>query len=116
VIDHLQEGIYGNTHKWAKKYMKTMERERDPLTRQSRPQHGPKCPTMNPRSGDPKPSPNPSRAVGAGPGKMDAQDASALRFGPSTRPQKANKKIYVIAKDGPEGAEPGCGRALLRRR
>jgi hypothetical protein len=40
---------------------------------------------------------------------MDVQDASGLRFGPSTRPQKANEKIYVVAKDGHEGAQPGRG-------
>jgi hypothetical protein len=34
--------------------------------------HRLKWPTMNPRSGGLKPSPNPSRAAGAGPGKIDA--------------------------------------------
>jgi hypothetical protein len=84
--------------------MKTMGIERGPLTRQSGPQHGSKCPTMNPRSGGPKPNLNPSRPTGAGPGKMDTIDASGLRFGPSNSPPKANKKIYVVTKDGPEGA------------
>jgi hypothetical protein len=42
---------------------------------------------------------------------MDAQDASGLRFEPSTHPRKTNEKIYIIAKDGPEGAQPGHGRA-----
>jgi hypothetical protein len=42
---------------------------------------------------------------------MDAQDASGLRFEPSTRPRKTNEKIYVIAKDGSEGAQPGRGHA-----
>jgi hypothetical protein len=87
--------------------MKTLGRERCPLTRQSGPQHVSKWPTMNLRSGGPKPSLNPSWAAGAGLGKMDAQHASGLRFGPSTHPQKANKKIYVVAKDGPEGAQLG---------
>jgi hypothetical protein len=59
--------------------------------------HRSKCPTMNPRSG--------------GPGKMDAQDASGLRFGPSTCPRKANEKIYKLKKDGDEGTQPGCGYA-----
>jgi hypothetical protein len=81
-----------------------MGRERGPLTRQSGPQHSPKIPTKNLRSGGPTTSPNPSRAAEAGPGKMDAQDAFGLYFGPSTRPWKANKKIYIVAKDGPEGA------------
>jgi hypothetical protein len=52
-----------------------------------------KSPIMNPRSGGLKPSPNPSWAVGAGLGKMNTQDASGLRFGPSTCPRKANEKI-----------------------
>jgi hypothetical protein len=38
VISHLQEGIYGNTHKLAKKYKKTMGKQRGPLTRQFGPQ------------------------------------------------------------------------------
>jgi hypothetical protein len=42
---------------------------------------------------------------------MDAQDASELHFGPSTRPWKANEKIYFITKDGPDRAQPGHGHA-----
>jgi hypothetical protein len=63
-VSLILQNIYGIRHKWAKKYKETIERERGPLTRQSRPQHSPKSPTNNPRSGGPKPSPNPSRAVG----------------------------------------------------
>jgi hypothetical protein len=63
---------------------------------------------MNPRSGGPKPSPNPSRAAGAGPDKMDAQDASRLYFGPSTCPRKANEKIYKLTKDGAKGLKVLC--------
>jgi hypothetical protein len=33
VIVHSQEDIHGNRHKWAKKYKKTMGRERGPLTK-----------------------------------------------------------------------------------
>jgi hypothetical protein len=66
---------------------------------------------MNPRNGGPKPSPNPSRAVGASPGKMDAQDASGLHFGASTNPRKANKIIYDVTKDGPKGSQLGHGYA-----
>jgi hypothetical protein len=43
---------------------------------------------------------------------MDAQDASGLRFGPSTLPRKANEKIYMLKKDGPKEGQLGCGRAL----
>jgi hypothetical protein len=35
---------------------------------------------------------------------MDAQDASELRFRPSTCPQKANEKTYVLTKDGAKKA------------
>jgi hypothetical protein len=42
---------------------------------------------------------------------MDAQDACGLCFGPSTRPRKANEKIYVLVKYGPKGAHPRRGRA-----
>jgi hypothetical protein len=62
--------------------------------------HRSKRPIMNPRSG----GPNPSRAAGAGLGKMDAQDASGLSFGPSTHPRKANEKIYMLEKYGAERA------------
>jgi hypothetical protein len=101
-------------NKWAKNYKKTMGRERGPLTRQSGPQHSPKIPTKNPRSGGQKPSPTSSRAAGAGPGKMDAQDASRLRFGPTTRPRKANKKIYMLTKYGPIWTKFGhtCARGV----
>jgi hypothetical protein len=71
--------------------------------------HRSKCSTMNPRSGGPKLSPNPSRAAGAGLGKIDAQYASGLRFEPSTYPRKANEKIYKLTKDMPKGAQPGHG-------
>jgi hypothetical protein len=89
--------------------MKTMGRERGPLTRQSGPQHGSKCPTMNPRSGSPKPSPNPSRAAGASPGKMDTQDASGLRFGPSTAHGKLTKRSTSSQKMGMRGPSQGTG-------
>ena len=73
--------------------------------------HRSKRPTMNPRSGGPKPSPNPSRAAGAGSSKMDAQDAYGLRFGASTCPRKANENIYKLTKDGAEGVQPVRRRA-----
>jgi hypothetical protein len=72
--------------------------------------HRSKCPIMNPRSGGPKPNPNPSRAAGAGSGKMGTQDASGLRFGPSTCPWKANEKIYKLTKYGAIWARFVCGR------
>jgi hypothetical protein len=84
-----------------------MGRERGHLLDNLGLKHRSKHPTMNPRSGGPKASTNPSRAVGAGPCKMGTQDASELHLGPSTCPWKANEKIYKLTKDGAEGAQPG---------
>jgi hypothetical protein len=54
VIVHSQEDIYENTHKWAKKCMKTMGRERGPLTRKSGHQTWIKAPNKEPKKWRPR--------------------------------------------------------------
>jgi hypothetical protein len=80
-----------------------------PITKAFGPQTWIQTPNMSPRSEGPKSSSNPSQAIGAGPGKMVAQDASGLHFGRSTYPRKVNWKIYLLTKDGVKRAQPGCG-------
>jgi hypothetical protein len=96
---------------WPRNIRKPWEKKEAHLLDNLGLKHRSKCSTMNPYSGGSKPNPNPSRAVGASPGKMDAQDASRLRFGPSTS-RKDNKKIYKLTKYGAIWARFGCGRGL----